>query len=417
MTAAPATGRRAFARRLSAGVVDQILSSASNFLALLLAARALTPERLGAYSLAMATYTLALGATRALCSEALLVRIGADEAEQDERSSRGVFDALVLGVLVAPLLVVVALLVSGDTGRCLLVLAAALPVLLAQDTMRYATFARGRAAAALLSDGVWLTLLVAGFVACRALGFDGAVALFAVFTGAGVIAGVVLALRGRFRWHGDRRLTWVRENRDLGGRYFVDWAAGVGVGQLAYYAVAAVVGVAAVGSLRGAQTLYGAVNVLVAGSYIVLIPEAKRAAQRSVRSLHRFCLGAAGALGLVSALQLLVLWVLTPAQGRMLLGDTWEGARSIILPTGLAAIAGGMFAGANTGIRALEAAREILRARAYVVPVALFGPLIGAWRWGLHGAAWGITVAVWWGLLWWWTAYVRAVRRASETAG
>ena len=51
------------------GLADQMLSSVTNFLLGLLVARSVGPGEFGACGLAYATYTLALGAARALASD------------------------------------------------------------------------------------------------------------------------------------------------------------------------------------------------------------------------------------------------------------------------------------------------------------------------------------------------------------
>jgi hypothetical protein len=76
-----ATGTRGGAgggvRRLGWGLADQALSSLTNFALAVLVARAVSTSALGAFGLSFTTYTITLGATRALCSEPLTVRYSA----------------------------------------------------------------------------------------------------------------------------------------------------------------------------------------------------------------------------------------------------------------------------------------------------------------------------------------------------
>src|SRR3954447_19034939 len=71
-----ATGLRGGAgggvRRLGWGLADQGLSSMTNFALAILVARSVSTSALGAFGLAFTTYTITLGATRALCHEPLI---------------------------------------------------------------------------------------------------------------------------------------------------------------------------------------------------------------------------------------------------------------------------------------------------------------------------------------------------------
>lgn len=397
--------------RISAGVLDQLLSSGSNFLGLIAAARLLDKEHFGAYAVAAATYTVSLGLCRALCAEALLVRIGTDPGEQRARVGRSISDALLLGLLVMPVLLLVASLIDGPTSGALLGLGLTLPLLLLQDTLRYGAFARARPRLAVTSDGLWVALQLAVYAAISILGEPNALVMVLAWAATGSVAGLVQLWMDDVRVSLRSPLSWLRENLDLGGRYAMDFTCGAGVGQIASYALVGVAGVGALGALRGAQTAFGPVNVLTSGAYIAIVPEARRIAERAPKRLTRLCIAVALSMSVASVAMTLVLYLLSEDQGRMILGDSWLEARQVLIPVGLASVAGSVFAGASTGLRSLEAARELLRTRLFTTPVALTVPAFCAWRWGLQGAAWGIAGSVWWNNIWWWRSYGLAARR------
>ena len=64
---APRTDAGSGVRRLGWGLADQSLSSLTNFALAVLVARQVSTAGLGAFGLAFTTYTITLGATRALC--------------------------------------------------------------------------------------------------------------------------------------------------------------------------------------------------------------------------------------------------------------------------------------------------------------------------------------------------------------
>lgn len=400
----------ALLRRLSLGVVDQLLSSGSNFVALLLGARYLDRGEFGSFSLALVTYTLTLGVCRALCSEALLVRPGVGPRSQDRAVREATGAACWIGLAAAIVLVLAALATSGPLAGCLAVLALTIPGLLVQDTLRYAAFSRGTPLPAVVSDGTW--------VAGQALGLGWLIVtrnttaplMLLAWTVPGVLAGGLQAVRERVVPSVRSVVGWVARNRDLSVRYLLDFLSGAGAAHLASYVLAASAGVAAVGSVRGAQTLFGPVNVLLTGAYIVLVPEGRRAASRSKRSLTLACTSASAAFVLVSAGLLGAFLLVSDQRGASLLGSTWTSARDVLLPVGLASVAGGVVAGAVAGLRSLAAARELLRIRLFTIPTTLALPIGGAVLGDARGLAWGIAASVWWNVGWYWWGYARALR-------
>lgn len=406
---------RDLVQRLSLGVIDQLLSSGSNFVALLLGARYLDAGGFGAYSLALVSYTITLGITRALCSEALLVRPGEAGAERERRTRLVAGSVTWVGLVATVCFAAGALLADGAVVGCLVVLAVTMPALLGQDVLRYAAFSRGQPRAAVISDGTWALGQALGFAFVISRGDPSAPALLLAWSIPGALAGLMQAARERVVPAVERGISWILRNRDLSVRYALDFLSGAGAAQLAAYVLAGVAGVAAVGSIRGAQTLFGPVNILLTGAYIVLVPEGRKAAQRSARSLTLICLTASATFAVAAAVMLGVFLVLSPETGRLVLGNTWDSARSVVVPVGLAAIAGGVLAGAMAGLRSLAAAREILRIRLFTIPTTLALPILGAVGWELPGLAYGIALSVWWNVIWYWNAYRRALLAFEET--
>jgi O-antigen/teichoic acid export membrane protein len=407
--------RGRLAHRISFGVADQLLSSGSNFVAMLVGARTLDVEGFGVYAFALLTFTFTLGVVRALCSEALLVRPGepGDEHWSRVRSATGA--AFWLGILVGVVLAVAALASSGAASRSMLVLAVALPGLLVQDTLRYAAFARGEPKAALVSDATWVVGLAILFGILFARAEPTAPWLLAAFVAPGVVAGLLQALRERVLPVLRDGFRWVAYNGDLSGRYTLDFLSGAGAAQLAAYVLVAVTSVAALGSLRGAQTLFGPINILFTGVSTVLVPEGRRTLARSTSALFRLSLMATTFFFIGSSALLAAYLMLSDSQGEALLGSTWVGAQALLLPVGLASIGGSVMAGPASGLRSLEAAAQVLRIRMIVLPTTIAIPALGAVFGGATGMAWGIAASVWWNVLWYWIGY-RAELRAYVPA-
>ena len=106
--------------RFGWGLGDQLLSSVTNFLLGLVVARSVGARDLGAFSLAYATFTLSLGATRAIAGELLVVRHSA-VSEEDWRYGvkRAAGTAVMTGVVVGAGCLVASVVVQGSLGLVL----------------------------------------------------------------------------------------------------------------------------------------------------------------------------------------------------------------------------------------------------------------------------------------------------------
>ncbi|MBX3287647.1 MAG: hypothetical protein KF703_20035, partial [Actinobacteria bacterium] len=318
--------------------------------------------------------------------------------------------AVWVGVVAALVFSFGAILSSPPLDRCFLILAVAMPGLLVQDTLRYASFARSEPRAALESDAVWFVGLLAVLVVVIGRGSPSAPEMLLAFVVPGVLAGVLRAWRDGIRPKVAGGPEWISRHRDLSLRYLLDFLSGAGAAQLAAYVLVVVAGVSAVGSIRGAQTIFGPVNILLTGASIVLVPEGRHAAARSKRSLTKVCLAASASFAALAATMLAIYLALTPEQGRTILGSTWASARTVVLPVGLASIAGGVLAGPMAGLRSLAAAKALLRIRFFTLPTTIALPVIGAIGWQARGLAFGIAASVWWNVAWYWSGYFRALR-------
>ena len=405
--------KRALAQRVSVGVVDQLLSSGSNFLATLIGAHYLSAQDFGAFSVAMLSYMVTLGLTRGLCAEALLVRPGATPAEQHRRASLATAAAAYLGAGAGAVFALSSLFAHGPLRPCLVIIGVTLPALLVQDVLRYAAFSRGRPQAALISDGFWTVAGVASYVVLLRLTDGSPVLLLLAWTVTGIIGGFLQAWRDRVVPALSHGVGWIIENRDLSFRYALENLSGQGAGQVATYSLVAIAGTAAVGAVRGAQTLFGPMNIVLSGTNIVLVPEGRRAYERSPRTLAMMSLLASGLFTVVGMAMLAILLLVGPDQGARLLGPTWLNARQVIFPIGLAAIAGGALAGATAGLRSLSAAKELLRIRLLTLPTTLLVPITCGVLWNVRGLAFGIAASVWWNVLLYWHVFWKVLHREN----
>jgi O-antigen/teichoic acid export membrane protein len=405
-------------RRFGWGLGDQLLSSFTNFMLGALIARAVSPRDFGAFSLAYATYTLSLGATRAVVSEPLVVRFSsvAEAVWRDGLRMAG-GTAMTAGVAIGVGCIIAGSVIGGLLGTVLTILGIALPALLVQDTWRYAFFAAGRGSAAFVNDAVWTIVLFSAFAGLAAVGSATVNWLTAAWAAGGCVAACVGLLQSRALPAGPRSVVrWLSRQRDLVPRFAAEFALSSGASNLIIFGVGAIAGLGAVGQLRAGQIALGPLNVLFVGSAMATVPEGVRLLQQSTEHLAHASRWISLVLGASAFLWGVVLFVLPTELGEIALGSNWHGAREIVVPLSIGAIAYGLAFGAKTGLRALAAAKRSLRARMIDVSAAVFFVLAGAAFAGVWGAAWGSAMAACVGIPNAWWQFTRALHEYRDSA-
>lgn len=393
--------RRAFAGRLSWGLADQAASSISNFAVGIYVARSLGVTAFGVFSLAWVTYGVVLNVSRGLATDPLVVRFsGVSDTAWRGAVARSSGTALGVGTAIGAACVVAGLALGGQVGPAFACLGVMLPGLLLQDAWRYAFFAAGTGKKAFVNDVVWGVALVPAMVlAARA----GSVAAFVLAWGASatVAAGYGYVQSGILPRTAQAR-DWLREQRDLGYRYLVENVSLSGASQLRAYGLGAIVGVGAVGAVRGAELLLGPFLAVLMGLSLVTVAEAARVLRRAPDRLGRFCLLLGGGQAVAALCWGAALLLMPDRLGELVLGDVWHSAAQLIVPVTLGVAGAGLGTGAAAGLRALAAARRSLRCQLFASACYVAGGLGGAALAGTVGSAWGVATAtlaasaVWW---------------------
>lgn len=391
-------------------LVDQFVSSLTNFALALLVARSVSVEGFGAFSIAFIVYLILIELMRALSLEPLLIRYSAATRDAWKRATESVLGLAVLAGLVALVpLVVIGFTVPDASGGVPLALAVSLPGLLLQDSCRYAFFARGRPGSAFINDTVWGSVLVATVVVLSAGAVPSAGVYVLAWGLTGTLAGLLgmwqLGVRPEFR----RIRGWISGNRDIAPRFVVEALAGTGGYYGVFLLVAAISGLAGVGALYAARVVLAPVGVLFMAANSFTVSEGSRY-QDDPSMVARFA-GSVGTVAPVIAMVWTVLLLLVPASlGSMFLGDSWQEARPVLLAFGVFWAADGAIVGARGGLRVFAAAKRSLRAQIVTTILILVGSTIGALVAGPGGAAVGLAVAGIVGAGIWWLEFQREVR-------
>ena len=398
---------KAVLRRLTWGLADQAVTSLVSFLVGVVVARQLGALQFGAFSLAWVTYGVVLNISRGLGTDPLAVRFsGLERPVWRTAVAKSSGMAIVVGLGTGAICALVGLLLGGHAGQAFIALGIVLPGLMLQDSWRFAFFASGQGGKAFVSDITWaLGLVPLLYLASQ----HASVTRFVLaWGGAGVFAALVSGLQAGILPRPILARRWLSEHRDLSLRYLTENLTLSGAYQLRIYGLGALAGVAAVGTVRGAEMLLGPFFIVLSGIGLVAVPEAARVLRRSVRALPLFCLALGGAQALAAlGWGLLLLFALPDKWGHALLGEVWLTASALVLPATLSVACAGFNTGAAAGLRALGIARRSLKAQLCASAFYLVGGVVGGALDGARGSAWGAACATFAAaFVWWYTLHV-----------
>jgi O-antigen/teichoic acid export membrane protein len=314
---------------------------------------------------------------------------------------------VLFGIVAGVICALGSLLVTGQARLALLALAPALPGLVLQETWRQTFFAEGRPRAAAINDLIW-TVIQFGLLGVVFARGDDSVVIFTLIWGfSASVAALVGIVQAGVRPKISNAVAWFRETRDLNVRMALDFALNMGAFNLAITVVGVIVGLAGLGSLRAAQQVLGPLNLLFAGLSAFFLPVLARQAGAGRRLFH-LSLAASAACGAVAGTWVLILVLIPDSVGEAILGDSWAGARSVMIGSGLIAVAVAFVLGPSLGLKALGRADQMLRVTFLQAPIMLAFGTFGAWQWGAVGAAYGFAIAQIFGLVVCWTIFLRS---------
>ncbi|MFI7385553.1 hypothetical protein [Streptomyces sp. NPDC049813] len=403
------SARRALVGRLSWGLADQAASSISNFVVGIYVARSLGVTAFGVFSLAWVTYGVVLNVSRGLATDPLVVRFSGVAAGQWRAAAgRASGTALGVGCVLGAVALATGLAVGGRVGPAFAALGVVLPGLLLQDAWRFAFFAAGAGRKAFVNDVVWGVALVPALLVAARVGSVPAFVL--AWGGSAAVAAAYGCFQAALAPRVAGARAWLRDHRDLGARYLVENVTNSGANQLRAYGLGVIVGVGAVGVVRGAELLMGPFMAVLMGLSLVTVAEAARVLRRSPHRLGRFCLFLGGGQAAAALLWGGALLLLPDRAGRFVLGGVWNSASELIVPVTLGVAGAGLGTGAAAGLRALGAARRSLRSQLVASACYVGGGLGGAVAAGTVGSAWGVATATVCGSAVWWLHLRSALR-------
>ncbi|MFJ1547513.1 hypothetical protein [Streptomyces sp. NPDC088246] len=389
-------------------VADQGVAALTNILVLVAAARLSTVADFARFSAVYLVFTVLLGVSGAYTGQPLVLRRGESDEVRGACRSAVAFTLLAAAAL-GGLLATVCLTLPGATARALMMLGIVLPVVLGQDTMRYAFSTLHLPHLALASDVLRLVCVLGalavqpyGAPAARLVSVWGLSALPALLLSAALlrrrVAGTTLRLKVLLR------------RGHLGRRFVVEFGVGNATSQLSVLVLGMVGNPLVVGALRGATTLFGPLNVLFTSATGFGPPLLGRLA--SERRRVRATAALAAVLAATAAAWATALALLPDGIGRHLLGDTWPLAAALLPATGSQYAAMAVGTCGLLALRMLDPRTTLSIQVVFSLAAVAFltgGYVLG----GVPGAAWGLCLGSICKAVATWTRVARLGRRTT----
>lgn len=376
-------------------MVDQGLVALTNLTLSIVVARSVDIVAFGAFATAFLVYAFVLGLCRALIGQPLqITSASAAPARLRAETAHALGAALVAGSLAGACTAGVGFGIGGQVGVALIAMGAWLPALIMQDACRMAFFTAGAAGRAATIDALWAVVLGAGMTTAFLLHAAGNLLVPIVLWGLGgaIGAGIGMGMlrsgpgfRGTWSWFVDKQ----RLGRFLGAEFLLN----LGIAQVGVLIVGIVVSQAGVGSIRAAQMLLGPTNVLITATMIFGTTEVARRTESTPAQRVRLCATVSAVVGCGIAAYCVVLLALPDSWGLALLGDTWVGAASVLVPLCVLAVAAAVGTGPVATLYGMGLARETFRINVVRAILQVLLLVVGIWRWGALGAAWAIAMS------------------------
>jgi O-antigen/teichoic acid export membrane protein len=394
-------------------MVDQVLSSGTQLLLLVLVARQADPATFGALSVALIANGFLLGLVRAGIGEVVLLRCRAERSASQRDARVGLFLALAAGGVAGLGLLGASTIVSGEAGRFLSLMALAAPLVYTQDLLRYVAYGLGQVDQAIVLDGVWLGVQAVVSGTLLAWGEATPIRLVLAWVGGAGAGALVGVLRQRLRLRPVAISRWWVEERARAGGFLTDFLVSNGMWQSSFLLLGAMFPLDEFGALRVAFLSLSPLANLLAGVRTLTLAHLGGLRAEPARARRRAG-QLAVALSSAAAVYGTALVLLPDRWGSELFGETWGEAASLvgILAAG-EVLRLSTFAAIDL-IKVLGSPIDLVRTRLVGGVTVVVGLLVGAAAAGPRGAVVGtVTGYALHGIIWWREAWTVGQRPAQ----
>lgn len=400
---------RARGARVTWMIIDQVLSSGTNLLLLLLVFRANSGAEFGAFSVAFIIQGIILGSFRAMIGDTLLLRVRRNPTSSRTDGNLALTLVLSASVVLALVMGAIGIFLPDPLRGFVLAMAVAVPFVQLQDIERYLAFAIARPRAAVALDLGWLGAQGAASAVVLAITGDPVHLVLAWAAGAAfsAAAGLIGMPWGPAR-RGIRQL--VRAERGRSYSFLGDFVLTAGTGQAAFLGLSAILPLAEFGLLRFATYLTSPLTNLLAVLRILTLGYFGRLRSPSHAARRATWVGAACYAAVMMSFVVVVV-IIPENVGTAVLGSLWPEARPLVILAGIAeAVRVAQFPAIDY-LKAFVAGSALVTVRAVTALVTTAGLLAGGVVDGPRGALVGLLFANLFGLVWW----LGAVQRTNTT--
>lgn len=401
-------------RRVTGSVLDQALSSATNFVVLFAALRWLSIDGVGIFTIAYTSALTVMAISRALLLQPLAVRFSGETSSHIKTAAE---EALGASLSVGLSLVFLAGTLWGaglnSLGPPFLAAAVATVVLLLQDGWRFYYFISSYPWRAVFNDGIRLVSTIAAILFVRQLWHITVPHLLLAWAVGAVAACMHGWLSTRIRPRITRTARWIRGTRSIGLAFAVDVIVERLGAQFSLGIVGIIGGAGTLGRIGAARTLMSPITTVTTAVDIFALPEMSRLEKAS--SSRSMAFSVALSVGLGSAIMAFTaVALLVPVDvGRFLAGPNWEFASKFLLPIGVWTAASGARQGPRILLKALEEPRKVLTTSLASACVLVTMTTIGS-SMGATEASWAFATGYLVSLVLWWSAAVSSLRAARQ---
>jgi O-antigen/teichoic acid export membrane protein len=379
-----------------ASLLDQGLTSGTNFVLNLLLARWLAPESYGAFAVAFATLLFVFGYHSVLLLEPMSVLGPANYASKIAtyfRAQLHVHFLLTAGLSFVLLLIAAVMSMLGihrELVAATLASGMAFPLVLFLWLVRRMCYVAHRPAVAVWASASYLVLLLAGLFTMHRVGYVHPATAMLLMAGASVGAVFIPLSKLGILSNGSVSLSWkqiLRENWTYGRWLVASTTLYAVASQTQTYLTAAMLGLGAAGILRAMQMpSFVMMQVVTALSLLLLPMMAREYGLGNVDQLRKKAVYSSVALVALAAGYAVCLEVFAHPIEKLMYADKFSSTVSLIPILGLVPVCMAFAAGFSMALRASQKPQFDLLANAVSAPIGLVTAILFIRLWGITGA-------------------------------
>lgn len=309
-------------------LADQVMSSASNALLAVALAQTSSVERFGLIGLLVAVVMVCLGFNRGALGTPLLLTSNLDRKEILAEAGYAVSWALASGLTAGTLLAVVGVVIREPALAC--AFGISLPLVLAQDVLRITAITLGRPGIALAADTLWTAAVIAIIFAITSGAHLPASTTVSIWGGAGLLSGLLIAVRAEIRPRGYRILSWwytyYPSRLRFGGLPAAGQLSALTISFIAFETVGRV----AAAGIRGSLTLFGPITVLISALPMIFVPHSARSGGGTLERRWRLLVWTSVATSSLALIASVIVFVIPESLGIHILGPSWIPTRELV---------------------------------------------------------------------------------------